>query len=72
VWIGYAVYGLAFPHGWIALGAQALIIASIMKVTGVPATEAQALRSKGDAYREYQARVSRFIPRPPKLRRSDT
>jgi hypothetical protein len=31
-----------------------------------PPTEAQALRSKGEAYRAYQQRVSRFIPMPPK------
>ena len=67
VWVGHAVYGLAFgPWGLIALGGQAVILASILKVTGVPATEAQALRSKGDAYREYQKTVSTFLPRPPK------
>ena len=67
VWVGYAVYGLAF--GWwglIALVPQAIILASILGVTGIPPTEKQAIRSKGDAYRAYQARVSRFIPRPPK------
>jgi steroid 5-alpha reductase family enzyme len=63
-WVGLAVYELAFPAGWIALGGQALILASILKVTGIPATEAQALRSKGDAYRAYQARVSSFVPLP--------
>jgi len=66
VWLGYAVYGLAFDYGWIALGGQALIFASIWKVTGIPATEAQALRTKGDAYRAYQARVSAFVPRRPR------
>jgi steroid 5-alpha reductase family enzyme len=67
VWVGYALYGLAFwPYGLVALGGQALILGSILKVTGIPATEAQALRSKGDAYREYQRRVSPFVPRPPR------
>jgi steroid 5-alpha reductase family enzyme len=65
-WVGLAVYGLAFPGGWIALSCQALIVTSILKVTGIPATEAQALRSKGAAYRTYQRRVSRFVPRPRK------
>ena len=67
VWVGYAVYGLAFG-GWglIALLGQAIILGSIFSVTGIPPTEAQAVRSKGDAYREYQRRVSRFVPRPPK------
>jgi steroid 5-alpha reductase family enzyme len=70
VWVGHAVYGLAFwPYGAIALVPQAIILASIFGVTGIPPTENQALRSKGDAYRAYQARVSKFIPWPPK--RSD-
>ena len=69
VWIGYAVYGFAFGSwGLIALGAQALILASIWGVTGIPPTEAQALRSKGDAYRAYQARVSKFVPMLPRTR----
>ena len=59
-------YCLAFPMGWVALAPQAFILASILKVTGIPATEAQALRSKGDAYRAYQQRVSAFIPIPPR------
>src|SRR4029077_9430738 len=52
VWLGYAVCAVAIaPSGLIALGAQAVILTSILKVTGIPATEAQALRSRGDAYR---------------------
>ncbi|MBA3499145.1 MAG: DUF1295 domain-containing protein [Deltaproteobacteria bacterium] len=67
VWIGYAVYCLAFgAAGLIAIVPQAIILGSIMGVTGIPPTEAQAIRSKGDAYRDYQKRVSRFVPRPPK------
>jgi steroid 5-alpha reductase family enzyme len=66
VWLGYAVYGLAFPGGWIALFGQALIFATIWKVTGIPATEEQALRSKGELYRDYQRRVSKFVPLPPR------
>lgn len=73
MWIGYAVYGLAFwPHGLIAIIAQAIMVGSIFGVTGIPPTENQAIRSKGDAYRDYQKRVSRFIPLPPKSRGSET
>lgn len=70
MWIGYAVYCLAFPLPYALLGllGQAVILASILGVTGIPPTEAQAIRSKGDAYRAYQRRVSRFIPMPPKSR----
>ena len=69
-WVGLAVYGLAFaPEGLIAVVGQAIILGSILGVTGIPPTETQALRSKGVAYRQYQARVSRFIPLPPKRTR---
>jgi steroid 5-alpha reductase family enzyme len=70
--VGLAIYGVAFaPWGVIALLGQLIIIASIFGVTGIPPTEAQSIRSKGNAYRDYQARVSRFIPLPPKSRASD-
>jgi steroid 5-alpha reductase family enzyme len=67
VWLGYALYGFAFaPWGLIALVPQAIILGSIFGITGIPPTEKQAIRSKGDAYRDYQKRVSRFVPMPPK------
>ena len=52
--------------GAVALARQAIILASIFDVTGIPPTETQELRSKGEAYAAYQRRVSRFVPRPPK------
>jgi steroid 5-alpha reductase family enzyme len=66
VWIGYAVYGLAYHGGWIAVIPQAIILATIFGVTGIPPTERQAIQSKGEAYRQYQRRVSKFVPMPPK------
>ncbi|MBA3451758.1 MAG: DUF1295 domain-containing protein [Deltaproteobacteria bacterium] len=67
VWLGYAVYGLAFgAWGLIALAPQALLLTSILFVTGIPPTEMQSIRSRGDAYRAYQKRVSKFVPWPPK------
>ncbi len=69
MWVGYAVYGIAFaPWGLIAIVPQAIILASIFGVTGIPPTEKQAIASRGDAYRDYQKRVSKFIPLPPKPR----
>ncbi|CAN5714790.1 DUF1295 domain-containing protein [soil metagenome] len=71
VWLGYAVYGLAFgAWGLIAVMPQALLLMSILFVTGIPPTEMQSLRSRGDAYRAYQKRVSKFVPWPPKPRGS--
>lgn len=71
VWLGHAVYGIAFvPAGLVALAPQALLLISILLVTGIPPTENQAVRSKGEAYREYQRRVSKFVPCPPQRRRT--
>ena len=66
IWIGYAVLALASPHGWIALAMPALMLHFLINVTGLKATEEQALRTKGERYRRYQARTSGFIPWIPK------
>jgi len=66
IWIGYALFALASPWGWIGLTAPLLMLHFLVNVTGVKATEEQALRSRGDAYREYQATTSAFIPLPPR------
>lgn len=63
-WLGFATYSLAFHGGWIALFGQALIFTTIWKFTGIPATEAHALRSKGEPYRTYQQTTSAFVPMP--------
>ena len=53
---------LGSPHGWIALACPVLMLWFLCKVTGIPLTEEHAVRSKGDAYREYQRTTSAFIP----------
>jgi steroid 5-alpha reductase family enzyme len=42
----------------------------LFKVTGIPYTEAQALKSRGEAYREYQRTTSSFIPWFPREKRN--
>jgi steroid 5-alpha reductase family enzyme len=64
IWVGYAVFALASPWGWIALAMPALMLHFLINVTGVRATEAQALRSKGEKYAQYQRRTSMFVPLP--------
>lgn len=62
VWVAFAVFALASPWGWIAFACPVLMLFFLFKVTGIPATEAQALRSKGEVYRNYQRTTSAFIP----------
>jgi steroid 5-alpha reductase family enzyme len=66
IWIGYALFALASPAGWVAILMPVLMLHFLVNVTGVKPTEEQALRSRGDAYRAYQATTSAFVPLPPK------
>ncbi len=66
MWCAYALVALPGAHGWIALSAPALMLLFILKLTGIPPTEARALRSRPDAYRRYQQTTSAFIPWFPK------
>jgi len=67
-WLAYPVIAirLADPWSWAALVGPAVMFAVLMIGTGVPPLEEAMLRSRGDAYRRYQAKVSLFFPRPPK------
>ena len=62
VWCGFGAAALNGPHGWAGLLAPALMLLFILKITGIPPTEAQALRSRGEDYRRYQRTVSAFVP----------
>ena len=66
VWVAYPVIGIdpARPWTWAALIAPAMMIWVVRFGTGVPPLEKAMLKSKGDAYRRYQAEVSPFLPRP--------
>jgi steroid 5-alpha reductase family enzyme len=62
MWMAYFVFALASPWGVLAIISPAIILYLILKVTGIPATEEQAVRSKGEAYKAYQRSTSVFVP----------
>lgn len=62
LWIAYFLFAVSAPWGWIAISSPLIIAYLLFKVTGIPATEEQALRSKGALYRQYQQSTSAFIP----------
>ncbi|MEZ5856269.1 MAG: DUF1295 domain-containing protein [Hyphomicrobiaceae bacterium] len=68
-WLAYPIIAIAFsgsyPVGWIALVAPAAMYWFLVHVSGIPPLEAHMLRSRGDAYRAYQARTNAFFPFPP-------
>lgn len=66
IWTGIFVFACGSPWGWTTIYAPAIITFLLLKVTGIPPTEASALKRKGEAYREYQRTTSAFIPLPKK------
>jgi steroid 5-alpha reductase family enzyme len=66
-WFAYPVIALTpdYPWGWATLLAPVFMYWILVYVTGIPPLEDQMLRSRGDRYREYQSRTSRFFPLPP-------
>jgi steroid 5-alpha reductase family enzyme len=67
-WLAYPVIALdpGQPLTWLSLTAPLVMFILLTRVSGVPPLEEAMLRSRGDAYRAYQARVSAFFPLPPK------
>ncbi len=67
-WVAYPVIALdpGRPVTWLSLAAPAVMFALLRYVSGVPPLEAAMLKSRGQAFRDYQARVSAFFPLPAK------
>lgn len=68
-WLGYAVIAVdftgAYAWGWLALAGPACMYWLLVFVSGIPPLEEHMLRTRGDAFRAYQARTSAFFPLPP-------
>jgi steroid 5-alpha reductase family enzyme len=62
MWVSYFVFALGSPYGYLAIISPAIILYLLLKVTGIPATEEQSLRSKGEAFKKYQQKTSAFVP----------
>lgn len=62
IWMAWFTFALGSRHGWVSILCPAVMLYFLFKVTGIPATEAQALRSRGEDYRRYQETTSAFVP----------
>ncbi len=62
IWTAVFVFALGSPYGIIAIVCPLIIAYLIFKVTGIPMTEEQSIRSKGQAYIDYQSTTSVFVP----------
>jgi len=68
-WLGWFAYpALAidvhgqYPLGWLALSGPAFMYILLVHVSGIPPLERQMLKTRGAAYRDYQARTGAFFP----------
>ena len=72
VWVGIATIAFdpsgVYPQGWLALAGPVVMYWLLAHVSGIPPLEAHMLRSRGEAFRAYQARVSAFWPMAPRRR----
>jgi steroid 5-alpha reductase family enzyme len=61
-WLTYVWMLFGTNEVYIALSCPVVMLYSLLRVSGIPHTEAQAIRSRGDSYRRYQEQTSMFIP----------
>jgi len=67
IWMSYFIFALGSPWGFISIICPVAILYFLLKVTGIPYTEAQILKSRGKLYVDYQKTTSAFIPLPKKI-----
>jgi steroid 5-alpha reductase family enzyme len=70
-WLGWCAYPVialdpARPVTWLSLAAPGVMFGLLRYVSGVPPLEEAMLKTRGDLFRKYQARVSAFFPLPAK------
>jgi steroid 5-alpha reductase family enzyme len=62
-WWAYVALGHAAPLTFLG---PAVMLVFLFRLTGIPYTERQALRTRGDKYRAYQRTTNAFVPWPPR------
>jgi steroid 5-alpha reductase family enzyme len=67
-WFAYVALAWGSPLWWLSLGGPLVMYVFLRWISGIPFTEAQALRTRGDDYRAYQRDTPLLFPR---LRKPD-
>ncbi|MBC7713717.1 MAG: DUF1295 domain-containing protein [Rhizobacter sp.] len=65
IWWGFFIFMIGSHVFW-GVYSAVIILLLLLKVTGVPPSEEQSLKTRGDEYREYQRKTSMFVPWFPK------
>lgn len=65
-WVHWWAYVLIAKGALLTLIGPVAMLLFLFRLTGIPYTERQALRSRGERYRAYQRTTSVFFPWPPR------
>lgn len=65
-WFAYVLLAVGSPLGWLAWAGPLVMYVFLRWLSGIPFTEAQALRSRGEDYARYQRSTPMLIPWFPK------
>lgn len=68
-WFAYVCFAVGAPFGWLAWSGPLLMYVFLRWISGIPWTEAQALRTRGEDYRAYQRSTPMLFPWFPKTSR---
>lgn len=60
-WVGFSMIAMQSPYGCLSLISPLLLYVIFTRVTG-PMTERASIQSRGQAYLDYQASTSMFVP----------
>lgn len=66
IWWGFFIFWMGSTNLLWTIYAPLTILFLLLKVTGVPPSEAQSIKSRGELYKEYQRKTSVFVPWFPK------
>ncbi len=61
-WWTYVLLSISSPWGWTTIVAPLAMWLFLNRVTGIPLAELQAVKSRGEKYRQYQRTTSAFFP----------
>jgi steroid 5-alpha reductase family enzyme len=70
-WFAYVALAWESPIAWLAWSGPLVMYIFLRWISGITFTEAQAVRNRGDDYRDYQRTTSMLIPWFPKSTSSD-
>lgn len=61
-WFAYVGFALGGPLGWLSLIGPVMMFLFLRFITGIPFAERSSIRSRGEAYRDYQRTTNAFFP----------